>query len=298
MEVCRAFEARLRLAPPSSQSCCQLLSRSQSRLRSRRLSYISSRPLPSLHYVRPISTSMSRDQQTAAATSEEPAPAEPSNQQPSQNPISTPRRFRPDSRKDTDMDKYKATVNQPTPDDWKIKESGRAFNQPSSDYTNKLLKSIESQGQNTSEASRRAAMAKSPSNRPYTNRGKTKVNTHVMDVPANPDASYPMTVQDTDFENAARPVADLSPSPVKLGPSLGKSFEVIPSKGMDLSRAFRSVEMRCSANRVRAMFYDQRFHERPGLKKKRLKSQRWRSRFKQGFQAVVRRVEELRRKGW
>lgn len=51
-------------------------------------------------------------------------------------------------------------------------------------------------------------------------------------------------------------------------------------------------------NRVKYDFNKQRFHERPGLKRKRLASERWRARFKKGFSHVTARVSELTRKGW
>ncbi|KAL2204622.1 hypothetical protein CC79DRAFT_914588 [Sarocladium strictum] len=49
---------------------------------------------------------------------------------------------------------------------------------------------------------------------------------------------------------------------------------------------------------VRAKFNYQRFHERRGMKKKRLKMVRWRKQFKAGFRATVKRVMELKRQGW
>jgi len=67
---------------------------------------------------------------------------------------------------------------------------------------------------------------------------------------------------------------------------------------MDLARAFRSLEIKCAVNNVKRDFNTTRFHERPGMKRKRLKQVRWRARFKAGFQAIVRRVEDMRRKGW
>ena len=67
---------------------------------------------------------------------------------------------------------------------------------------------------------------------------------------------------------------------------------------MDLGRALRQMEMKLAINSVRADFNRQRFHERAGLKRKRLKSQRWRKRFKQGFRAVVAKVDDMRRRGW
>jgi hypothetical protein len=51
-------------------------------------------------------------------------------------------------------------------------------------------------------------------------------------------------------------------------------------------------------NSVRRDFNKQKFHERPGLKRKRLKSERWRARFKTEFAATCKRVTELTRKGW
>jgi predicted transcriptional regulator len=51
-------------------------------------------------------------------------------------------------------------------------------------------------------------------------------------------------------------------------------------------------------NRVKRDFQMQRFHERGGLKRKRLKSERWRARFKIGFDATCKRVTELTKKGW
>ena len=88
------------------------------------------------------------------------------------------------------------------------------------------------------------------------------------------------------------------PPPVRLDAFIGRSQNVDPQKGMDLSRALRSMEIKLAVNRVRADFNYQRFHERPGLKRKRLKSQRWRKRFKEGFKAVVGKVQDMRRRGW
>ena len=42
----------------------------------------------------------------------------------------------------------------------------------------------------------------------------------------------------------------------------------------------------------------QRFHEREGLKRKRLRNERWRRRFKEGFQRAVGRVVGMKRQGW
>ncbi|OCL03122.1 hypothetical protein AOQ84DRAFT_303437 [Glonium stellatum] len=84
----------------------------------------------------------------------------------------------------------------------------------------------------------------------------------------------------------------------RLDASTGRSIDLDPSKGRDLVRGLAQLNSLISRNKVRADFNKQRFHERPGLKRKRLKSQRWRKRFKEGFREVVGRVSALTRKGW
>ncbi|KAL9577124.1 MAG: hypothetical protein Q9212_006573, partial [Teloschistes hypoglaucus] len=84
---------------------------------------------------------------------------------------------------------------------------------------------------------------------------------------------------------------------IQSRPSLGRTVDVVPERGLDLGRAIRSLEIECSVNRVRDDRARQRFHERGGLKRKRLKSLRWRRNFKQGFKAVVAKVKAMRRKG-
>ncbi|ORY64813.1 uncharacterized protein BCR38DRAFT_431068 [Pseudomassariella vexata] len=82
----------------------------------------------------------------------------------------------------------------------------------------------------------------------------------------------------------------------RLVPRLGRTVHV--SKGADVARSFKLLNMQCAANRVRQEFQYQRYHERAGLKRKRLKSERWQRRFKKGFRATCDRVSELRRQGW
>lgn len=53
-----------------------------------------------------------------------------------------------------------------------------------------------------------------------------------------------------------------------------------------------------SRQRLKSKWHSQKFHERRGKKKKRLRSQRWRARFKTGFKATVERVVELKKQGW
>ncbi|KAF2721410.1 hypothetical protein K431DRAFT_284792 [Polychaeton citri CBS 116435] len=98
--------------------------------------------------------------------------------------------------------------------------------------------------------------------------------------------------------NVPAPPPTLTPSPVKLGPSVGRTVNIDPARGFDASRAFRQLEMNCNRNGVKRHAMRQRFHERPGLKRKRLHSERWRRRFKEGFRETVKMVQRMKRQGW
>lgn len=95
------------------------------------------------------------------------------------------------------------------------------------------------------------------------------------------------------YKPEIRPVKELDFTP---GPTLGKTVQV--RNGGDVGRAFREVEQLCGRNKVRYEFNKQRFHERPGLKRKRLHSERWRRRFKEAFRGTVKMVNKMRKQGW
>ncbi|OJD28739.1 ribosomal protein s21 protein [Diplodia corticola] len=82
----------------------------------------------------------------------------------------------------------------------------------------------------------------------------------------------------------------------RLGPTIGRSVTI--RDNVDLAKGLRNLDVICARNRVRGDFNKQRFHERPGLKRKRLASERWRKRFMDGFKATVSRVQYLKRQGW
>ncbi|KAF2113426.1 hypothetical protein BDV96DRAFT_124364 [Lophiotrema nucula] len=84
----------------------------------------------------------------------------------------------------------------------------------------------------------------------------------------------------------------------RLNATYGRSVELDQAKGRDIVRGIGMLGSLIARNKVRRDFQKQRFHERPGLKRKRLKSERWRARFKVGFRDVTARVSELTRKGW
>lgn len=83
---------------------------------------------------------------------------------------------------------------------------------------------------------------------------------------------------------------------LRLNPTTGRTVPV--AGNTDVARAFRLLDISCNKNRVRSDVQKQRFHERGGLKRKRLGRERWRRKFGEGFKAVVMRVKHLRRQGW
>ncbi|KXJ88226.1 hypothetical protein Micbo1qcDRAFT_166864 [Microdochium bolleyi] len=79
-------------------------------------------------------------------------------------------------------------------------------------------------------------------------------------------------------------------------PRLGRTVNL--TKNVDVGRAFKLLAQGVAANKLHKTVRLQREHERPGLKRKRLKSERWQKRFKGGFKATVKRVRQLTAQGW
>lgn len=84
----------------------------------------------------------------------------------------------------------------------------------------------------------------------------------------------------------------------RLNPSYGRTVVLDNKKGRDIMRGLMMLNSMLGRNKVRSNMHSQKFHERPGLKRKRLKSERWRRRFTVAFQATCTRVTELKKKGW
>jgi small subunit ribosomal protein MRP21 len=84
--------------------------------------------------------------------------------------------------------------------------------------------------------------------------------------------------------------------PMRLSPTTGRTVTI--GAGVDIARGFRLLEQSCARNKVRKDFTAQRFHERGGLKRKRMKRVRWRLRFMTGFKTAVSRVKHLKAQGW
>ncbi|GIZ43106.1 hypothetical protein CKM354_000634600 [Cercospora kikuchii] len=97
----------------------------------------------------------------------------------------------------------------------------------------------------------------------------------------------------------APPLIDTKESaPIVLPPNVGRLVEVDEKRNMDVGRAFRTMEILCNKNKVKRTFAQQRFHERPGLKRKRLKNERWIRRFRENFRGTVQLVQKMKKQGW
>ncbi|KAI9821195.1 MAG: hypothetical protein M1827_003929 [Pycnora praestabilis] len=130
--------------------------------------------------------------------------------------------------------------------------------------------------------------------RSYTGRGsssRSKVPVERMQSPTSLSGSPSTNL----FSEPPKPPP---PPRLRLGPSTGRSVIIDTGRGVDLARGFKSLNVNCFLNNVKGDSISQRFHERPGLKRKKLKSRRWRRRFRDGFRAVVSKVEDMRRRGW
>ncbi|RCI09881.1 hypothetical protein L249_3876, partial [Ophiocordyceps polyrhachis-furcata BCC 54312] len=71
-----------------------------------------------------------------------------------------------------------------------------------------------------------------------------------------------------------------------------------PNTAPTVSSAFRAMNRLVREQKLRQKFHSQKVHLRPGMKRKILKSKRWRARFMEGFRAVASRAQELKRQGW
>ncbi|CAD6453266.1 539a054f-c4a9-4a01-98ac-8fdfce71d61f [Sclerotinia trifoliorum] len=83
---------------------------------------------------------------------------------------------------------------------------------------------------------------------------------------------------------------------MRLSPRTGRTIDI--KSNIDLSRGIRMLEASCALNKVRHDHTHQRFHERGGMKRKRLHRQRWRNNFMEGFKGIIGRVKQLKNQGW
>jgi small subunit ribosomal protein MRP21 len=119
------------------------------------------------------------------------------------------------------------------------------------------------------------------------------------------DMSLPSDLLDPNLSNKPSDAANLATQQQetfanypRLNPTYGRAVELDTARGRDLVRGIGMLGSLVARNKVRAEMMKQRFHERGGLKRKRLNSERWRARFKKGFNDITKRVSELTGKGW
>ena len=115
-----------------------------------------------------------------------------------------------------------------------------------------------------------------------------------MVMPSNTSSSETRRASDAVSSQLKLPVPR-NTATIKSRPSLGRTVNVTSA---GVARALQVLAREVRDNNVRADQKRQRFHERAGLKRKRLKSERWRKRFRIAFKATVQKVQEMRRKGW
>lgn len=128
-------------------------------------------------------------------------------------------------------------------------------------------------------------------------RAPPKLNFDDMNLPSSfvdPNLSN----KPSDANSLAKQQADTFANYPRLNPTYGRTVELDPSRGRDLVRGIGMMASLMARNRIKHEVMKQRFHERNGLKRKRLNSERWRARFKVGFRDITSRVSELTRKGW
>jgi Ribosomal protein S21 len=87
-------------------------------------------------------------------------------------------------------------------------------------------------------------------------------------------------------------------SRLRLGPTLGRTVVVNTNRNVDLNRAFRMLEIKNQANKVRHDEREQKFHVRKGQMRKIMRRRRWRVTFMAGFLEECKRVRRMRKQGW
>ena len=91
---------------------------------------------------------------------------------------------------------------------------------------------------------------------------------------------------------------DWSSSPPLNSKRVGKTINVDPSKGKDIGRSFQILSALVSRDRIKVDYNKQKFYERTGIKRKRVRCERWRKKFKAGFVGTITRVQSLKNMGW
>lgn len=184
----------------------------------------------------------------------------------------------------------------------KPQNAARAFPETSATDVERKLQDV---------VQRRTSRSNIPVNdmtRPWRNKNSNSTATAMTGATGSGPALWPESSSSVGMSSLlsqmgpARPMLEKPPKakvpPIRLNPFLGRSVEVNPDRGVDLVRGLNLLRRRLTQNNVKTDASRQRFHERAGLKRKRLKSLRWRRRFKAGFQAILGQVRLMRSQGW
>ncbi|KAK0645701.1 hypothetical protein B0T16DRAFT_145591 [Cercophora newfieldiana] len=83
---------------------------------------------------------------------------------------------------------------------------------------------------------------------------------------------------------------------LRLDTTLGRNVNV--TRTMPVEKALQRLAGSVSRNRVFQEWRSRKFHERPALKRKRLRRERSEARFAQSVRAAITRTMELRQMGW
>ncbi|KAI0508789.1 hypothetical protein F5B22DRAFT_384520 [Xylaria bambusicola] len=111
------------------------------------------------------------------------------------------------------------------------------------------------------------------------------------------DFASSIDITDLQSSKQSRHTAPVAPrAQIRLVPRTGRTVYV--GSNVDIARSFKLLAVQVGQNKIRRDFQQQKFHERPGKKRKRLASERWRTRFRIGFKATISRVRELTAQGW
>lgn len=123
-------------------------------------------------------------------------------------------------------------------------------------------------------------------------------------VPFELDVSSIISSKAADFGRSLQQEDPLTRPRVRSAASTGRTVFVRTAQGGGANTAPTVKSALAALNRlvktqhIKNKYHSQKSHERPGLKRKRLASERWRARFKTGFCAAYVRVHELRKQGW
>lgn len=90
-------------------------------------------------------------------------------------------------------------------------------------------------------------------------------------------------------------MAGTSSIALRLKPSLGRTVDGVYGEP---ARAFRTLERKCSENKVKSDSMAQKRHVRRGQRRKDMRMLRWRKLFREGFMAECGKIRRMRKQGW